>query len=290
MGLFELYDRCRTEESAFNVAIELGLINMNVKSCLCGEIMKIEKGHVRHGIDGIWRCSKRSCRNTTSLFDNTIFYGMKVPISKALLIWYMHGINMTNKSIAEELKIDRDTVSLSLEKIYEKLNHQNRVIIGTTNDVYEVDETHIVSRRDSRGRILPGERYWIIGIINRSNKKIALRVVRNRTLPLCTSFILSTIPQGATVYTDSWRGYNALRSHGYDHHTVNHKYEFVRSDNPDIHTQTIERLWKTFKEKNIHGISFEIIVESAKRFVYVYNSGVKTNEERFNSLMQLNRV
>ncbi|KAM0688377.1 hypothetical protein COBT_000362 [Conglomerata obtusa] len=44
--------------------------------------------------------------------------------------------------------------------------------------VVEIDETHIVSRRDGRGRILRGEQVWVIGAICRETKMIRLKVVK----------------------------------------------------------------------------------------------------------------
>jgi hypothetical protein len=41
--------------------------------------------------------------------------------------------------------------------------------------VIEIDETHIVSRRDGRGRITRGKKIWVIGAICRTIKMIILK-------------------------------------------------------------------------------------------------------------------
>ncbi len=49
-----------------------------------------------------------------------------------------------------------------------------------TDSIIEIDETHIVSRRDGRGRILRGEQIWVIGAICRLTKLIRLKIVKKR--------------------------------------------------------------------------------------------------------------
>lgn len=46
-----------------------------------------------------------------------------------------------------------------------------------------------------------------------------------------------------TIYSDCWRAYNTelLKSSGYDHYTINHRYNFF-DPTTGAHTQTIERL------------------------------------------------
>ena len=51
------------------------------------------------------------------------------------------------------------------------------------------------------------------------------------------------------VITDEWRPYQILSNLGYNHQTIQHKDNFVRQDNPLIHTQTIENRWGIIKSK-----------------------------------------
>jgi hypothetical protein len=58
------------------------------------------------------------------------------------------------------------------------------------------------------------------------------------------------------IITDMWRGYNAiprLLSAGkplYKHALINHSKNFLNPTDPDIHTQNIERLWRSAKRRN----------------------------------------
>jgi len=41
-----------------------------------------------------------------------------------------------------------------------------------------------------------------------------------------------------------------LEEAGFEHFQVNHSYNFLNPDDPNIHTQTVERLWGSAKWRN----------------------------------------
>ena len=54
---------------------------------------------------------------------------------------------------------------------------------------------------------------------------------------------------GTRIITDEWRAYRSalITMNNYDHDTVNHSVEFVSSDDPTVHTQTIEGFFHRLK-------------------------------------------
>lgn len=79
----------------------------------------------------------------------------------------------------------------------------------------------------------------------------------NRSRETLLPIITQIVEQGSTIYSDFWSSYWNLRTlpkqsylepHGYHHFGVNHSKRFVNSYNRQIHTNTIERLWKSLKE------------------------------------------
>jgi hypothetical protein len=48
--------------------------------------MHLERGKVRHGINGRWRCSVRLCIKSKSLFEKAMFENSHLPISATLRI------------------------------------------------------------------------------------------------------------------------------------------------------------------------------------------------------------
>ena len=61
--------------------------------------------------------------------------------------------------------------------------------------------------------------------------------------------IINRVRPGTTIIMDEWRSYRRLAAGGVAHLTVNHKYNFVDSQN-EAHTQNIERAWRTSKDEN----------------------------------------
>uniref|UniRef100_A0A914DK17 ISXO2-like transposase domain-containing protein n=1 Tax=Acrobeloides nanus TaxID=290746 RepID=A0A914DK17_9BILA len=57
---------------------------------------------------------------------------------------------------------------------------------------------------------------------------------------------------GSIIFSDCWKGYRTeeLEVAGFEHFKVNHKYNFLNPDDPNIHTQTVERMWGSAKWRN----------------------------------------
>ncbi|KAI5151668.1 hypothetical protein ENBRE01_2298 [Enteropsectra breve] len=87
MRRVEFYRRISNNENSLEYAAELGLLSFVRPHCYatgCNGLMNLEKGNSRHSIDARWRCNKRACRKTKSLFANTIFHNSKMSISSML--------------------------------------------------------------------------------------------------------------------------------------------------------------------------------------------------------------
>uniref|UniRef100_A0A914E676 Transposase n=1 Tax=Acrobeloides nanus TaxID=290746 RepID=A0A914E676_9BILA len=89
-------------------------------------------------------------------------------------------------------------------------------------------------RKNNAGRILP---QWIFGGRHGSEN----------------------IEEGSIIFSDCWKGYRTeeLEEAGFEHFKVNHKYSILDPDDPNVHTQTVERI----KED-----PFEAILQGIKEF------------------------
>jgi transposase-like protein len=94
----------------------------------------------------------------------------------------------------------------------------------------------------------------VFGGIDRDSKEcflIALPQQQARTGETLMAAIEEKIAPGSDIITDCWAGYNELQDHpDYTHWRVNHTYNFLNPDHQDVHTQTIERLWRSAKFRN----------------------------------------
>ncbi|KAI5152830.1 hypothetical protein ENBRE01_3041 [Enteropsectra breve] len=73
-------------------------------------------------------------------------------------------------------------------------------------------------------------------------------MVTRRDIATIKRFANDNIELNTMVYNDKWRGYNRVSLRGYRHETVNTRLNYVSLRNRAIHTQNIERLWRTLKE------------------------------------------
>ena len=121
----------------------------------------------------------------------------------------------------------------------------------------EINETVICRRKYNRGRQVSS--IWLFGVLERLSKKrfvVPLSGDRgeNRDRATLWPMIREYILPGSIVYSDCWKAHDGLDNPdlweqfgvdpNYTHHKVNHKENFVDSQNPQVHTQNIERAWR----------------------------------------------
>jgi len=135
---------------------------------------------------------------------------------------------------------------------------QNLNSILLTGEV-EVDETLIFKPKKTQAKghgsyQLP--LMWLLGMIERGTKRFIIIPVKTRDEPTLMNILLKYINCNATIYTDCHSVYvnnrifpkeSRLLDYGYNHQYVDHSKEFVTCEFDHIHTNTIERLWKSIK-------------------------------------------
>ena len=98
---------------------------------------------------------------------------------------------------------------------------------------------------------------YLIGFIERSTRKILIFPTVKRSTEIFIPLLLRHVEVKSVIYTDSYSVYvnnqrqppeSKLMEYGYIHKFINHKQSFVNEIFKDIHTNTIERFWRTIKE------------------------------------------
>lgn|SRR5487761_11536 len=111
---------------------------------------------------------------------------------------------------------------------------------------HEVDESYFGGiRKGRRGRGAAGK-VTVSGILKRHGRAYTTPVpdVSRETL---RAIIRQRIPEGSTIYSDSFRSYEGLITDGYRHYRINHDREFARSQRR--HINGIENFWGFAKTK-----------------------------------------
>ena len=112
------------------------------------------------------------------------------------------------------------------------------------------------------------------------NKEFLIPLIRKHVRP------------GTTIYTDMWRKYQKLERDLTDinivHRSVNHSAEFLNQEDPQVHTQTVERLWLTFMSLVPKTTVPEMIDSYFAKFLYFvkYEWSSRHPGDRFRILFQ----
>ena len=132
--------------------------------------------------------------------------------------------------------------------------HENTILEGHV----EIDETQLYRMKKSFARGRPYVyNVWLIGFRERGSSRCLIFPTETRCESFFLPLLLAHVKPESTIYTDCFSVYvnnsnllpqSKLQNHRYIHKYVNHKITFVNKHFPDIHTNTIERLWKSVKE------------------------------------------
>ncbi len=85
-------------------------------------------------------------------------------------------------------------------------------------------------------------------MIERGTRKCKFFKVSNRAQTTLTPIIIKHVSTNAgMLVSDDWGAYDNLKNIGFRHEVVNHSRNFINPNNPNVHTQTIEGLWRIMK-------------------------------------------
>ena len=250
------------------------------------------------GSDTHKKCTKRpkvpkkkredwpQCNYSVSLFKNTFLSNRNLPLRKIICIinYWLH--DHTQRKICNNLNIAETTCRLWCDKCDEACVRYLEMyppMIGGDNVIVELDESIVCN-------IAPvGDEpiyLWVFGGVERYaeyGSSFAIPLIRlddskkieilPRTKEILFGYIRKHVRTGSIIYTDAFKTYEGLNSMTeknkkcYEHDSVNHKVEFVKKDDPIVHTQTIERYWGELKNicKKPGFVPYKL-----KQYVYKY--------------------
>lgn len=235
MNKRKLHELTITENDAINFAIEIGLLKnfepMNCINPICNGIMNFESGKIRQKINGRFRCSKRNCRKSISVTKNSIFESNHISFKNFFDVLYCYCERKTIEESITESGLCKKTVCFWRKKFDNIIVECGSIFVsaklGGIEKTVEIDESLLFKRKSHMGRILLGQRIWVIGAIERESKSIRIKLGGRRRAIDCEQFIVEKIESNSVVITDCWRGYLNISSLGYFHRTVNHSLNFV---------------------------------------------------------------
>jgi transposase len=133
----------------------------------------------------------------------------------------------------------------------------------------EVDESYFGGRRKGkRGRGAAGK-VPVFGLLERHGK-VQVTVVRDVTAESLLNETVKKVRRGSIVYTDRYRGYDALMFCGYRHLCVDHGKYFAAGK---VYINGLEGFWSYAKERmaKFHGVSKEYFPGYLNEMAFRYN-------------------
>jgi hypothetical protein len=292
MNYRELVLRTLTEQDAFDFAVECELVSLERVGCqVCEEgLMNTETGKVRKGLDLRLVCNKPTWKNKKSVFEGTIFFRSHIKISQFFSLLYAFAEKKTTIEAGYEAGVSRKTAGKWFNRFEDIITTSSHRLfkLGGRDQIIEVDETLIFKRKNDRGRVLMSSRRYVVGALCRLTSEVRLKVVRRKEKRQLREFLLENVVSTSKVITDEWRGYIGIETLGFRHLTINHSRHFVDPNDRTIHTNGIERLWRSLKEALRNKITENNMEEKVLEFQQSWNSGAKSVAERFYWMIDLN--
>ena len=248
----------------------------------------------------VYKCknNKYRCKNTGKYFNvktGTLFDNSKIELQKWFLaIWLItsHKKGISSLQLHKDIHVTQKTAWFMLQRIRNCFGIENN---NELNNTVEADETYVGGKnknrhaknkiKNSQGRSTK-DKTPVVGFVER-NGKLNANVVKNTNCETLTNETIRSVKESATIYTDEWLGYNALKRI-YDHHYVKHNQgEYVKGS---VHTNTIEGFWSLLKRGIIgiyHFASKKHLQKYVDEFVFRYNTrNMEFEAIRFNSMLK----
>ncbi len=197
-----------------------------------------------------FRCREKACCKKFSVKTGSVMEGSKVGYQTWITAMFLVSTSLKGVS---SMKLHRDLGVT--QKTAWFLAHRIRKALSTEGEAcfagpVEVDETYVGGKRKNmsqakRKRLTgrgPVGKTAVVGVKDRETNQVAAKVVTSTDAETLQGFVQDHAAEGATVYTDDHRSYEALP---YDHAVIKHSLqEYVRDE---VHTNGIESLWSMLK-------------------------------------------
>ena len=177
----------------------------------------------------------------------------------------------TARTAASLVGVHRNSAAFYFHRLREviayELEAESEAIFGSE---IEVDESYFGGRqKGKRGRGAAGK-IPVFGLLKRG-EKVYTRVIPDAAGITLVPIIERKVTPDSIVYSDSWRGYNALDVSSFKHFRINHSELFAEGRN---HINGIENFWNQAKRhmRKFNGVPREHFALYLKECEWRFNT------------------
>lgn len=215
--------------------------------------------------DKKYRCKR--CGNTFHDFSGRWINQVRISFKTLLWVIKLFELEVSAHRIAQQTGLSYPTVLRVCHLVRKALwaSQSDMLLDGEV----EMDESYFGGRRKGkRGRGAAGK-VPVFGILERKGQ-VRVTVVPNVSAQSLLSETVKMVRRGTIVYTDKFRGYDALMFCGYCHLRINHTKRFA---NGKVYINGLEGFWSYAKERlaKFHGVSKEYFPLYLNEMAFRYN-------------------
>jgi len=263
MEIMKVVQLAISEEKACAYLQSLGLLRVYKECPFCGSW---RVGWIRRCIYKCYKCKREWSPRLGSVLEKT-----RINYSRLLILVKLFELEVSAHRASKELGMSYSTVYSFYRKfregIYKCVKAESKQLGGEV----EADESYFGGRRrGKRGRGAVGKIH-VFGIIEREGA-VKVEVVPDVRAETLLNEIKEKVKRGSIIYTDQYRAYDTLVTHGdyFQHLRINKEQRFV---NGKVYINGIEGFWSFAKERlmKFHGISSKYFVYYLKELEFRYN-------------------
>jgi transposase-like protein len=239
--------------------------------CGCtGRISAIAPNKAKRIRMGLKFCG--DCRRQFTVRVGTIFEESKLPMTKwlqAIFLMVSSKKGVSAHQLHRTLETTYKTAWFLAHRIREAMRDGELAPFGSGGATVEVDETFIgrdPDAQDARRQFGIHQMMKVVALVERETGRARSMVVDNLTVQDVVPMVEANLSREARLRTDESTLYTVMGRHLREHETVNHaREEWVRKNDPTVHTNTIEGYFSIFK-RGMKGV----YQHCAKRHLYRY--------------------
>jgi transposase len=160
--------------------------------------------------------------------------------SNKLIEQFCAGV--TARTAADLTGLNRNTARQFYHKLREIISWQIEEEWQFSGEI-EVDESYFGGHRKGKRGRGAGGKVAVFGILQRGGR-VYTKVIDDASTATLLPIIRQRVIPDSIVYTDYWRGYNALDVSEFKHYRINHSKLFAHKHN---HINGIENFWNQAK-------------------------------------------